>query len=236
MNNGLLSPATEKRMRPAWSVLRVPVPGAPARRIRIPLPNLAVLRWRLRRKRSPLFIVLVALAVLLSLFILSRARRARPWSNPAHDDPRSSLIFHRKELQSIWSWEISSGHYPSFHPGTVFFFLFIHILILSQVPEKIALKELLTNPAIPFRTKTRSRSLTDPSIYVGTRGTGPKRAYLDIQSRPPNIAYPPRPVPGSIADMDIIMKHCDFSQNKVSPFQPPLLSCHSPSLSMCVTA
>lgn len=120
MNNGLLSPATEKRMRPAWSILRVPVPGAPARRLRIPLPNLAVIRWRLRRKRSPLFIALVALAVLLSLFLLSRARRSRSWSNPAHDDPRSSLVFHRKELQRIWSWEISSGHYPSFHPGTFF--------------------------------------------------------------------------------------------------------------------
>ena len=90
------------------------------------------------------------------------------------------------------------------------------------VPDKIALNELPTNPAIPYRPRAakppRYRSLTNPSVYVGTHGVGPKRVYLDIQSQPPNIAYPPRPVPGSIADMDIIMKHCDFSQNKVCLF------------------
>lgn len=32
---------------------------------------------------------------------------------------------------------------------------------------------------------------------------------------PPNVAYPPRPVPGSVADMDVIMKHCNFSAHKV---------------------
>ena len=35
------------------------------------------------------------------------------------------------------------------------------------------------------------------------------------QSRPPNVAYPPRPVPGSAADLDIVMDNCDFSENKV---------------------
>ena len=48
-----------------------------------------------------------------------------------------------------------------------------------------------------------------------TRGTGAKRIYLDIQSSPENSAYPPRPVPGSVADLDIVMDHCDFSEKKV---------------------
>ena len=95
------------------------------------------------------------------------------------------------------------------------------------VPDKIAFNDLPTNPAIPHRPKAakppRYRSLTDPSVYVGTHGIGSKRVYLDIQSQPPNIAYPPRPVPGSIADMDIIMKHCDFSQNKVCHFFFPCI-------------
>ena len=90
------------------------------------------------------------------------------------------------------------------------------------VPDKIAFNELPTNPAIPYRPRAakppRYRSLSDPTVYVGTHGVGPKRVYLNIQSQPPDIAYPPRPVPGSIADMDIIMKHCDFSQNKVCRF------------------
>lgn len=117
MNNGLLlSPASEKRMRPAWSILWIPIPGAPARRLRIPLPNLAVLRWRLRRKRAPLFLAL-ALALLLAFLLLARLRRSRPWSKPSLGDPHSTLVFHRKDLQTIWSWEITSGHYPSFHPS-----------------------------------------------------------------------------------------------------------------------
>jgi WD repeat and SOF domain-containing protein 1 len=41
--------------------------------------------------------------------------------------------------------------------------------------------------------------------------------YLDIQAKPPDTAYPPRPVPGSVADMDIVMDHCDFSTQKVRP-------------------
>ena len=51
-------------------------------------------------------------------------------------------------------------------------------------------------------------------------GSGPKRVYLDIQSHPPNVANPPRPVPGSVADLDHIMSHCDFGQGKVSVFFP----------------
>lgn len=44
---------------------------------------------------------------------------------------------------------------------------------------------------------------------------GAKRVYLDLQAKLPNVAYPPRPVPGSVADLDVIMDYCDFSQNKV---------------------
>ena len=50
---------------------------------------------------------------------------------------------------------------------------------------------------------------------TNTVGIGAKRVYLDIQAKPPNVAYPPRPMPGSVADMDVVMDHCDFSQNKV---------------------
>ncbi len=56
---------------------------------------------------------------------------------------------------------------------------------------------------------------TSGPVQVHTTGVGQRRIYLDIQSRPPNVAYPPRPVPGSIADLDIVMEHCDFSEKKV---------------------
>ncbi|KAF8635734.1 hypothetical protein AX15_000350 [Amanita polypyramis BW_CC] len=210
MNNGLLSPS-EKRHRPPWLAVVLPIPGVRARHLRIAIPNPAALfpHPRLRRKRSPFFLSLACLACLLTLLLLSRARSSRSsWSKQLAEDAHATLVFHRRELQHIWRWEIASGHYPSFHP----------------VPEQIALDELLTNPAIPRRPNaakpSRYRSTTDPAVFVGTHGTGPKRVYLDIQSQPPNVAYPPRPVPGSVADMDIIMKHCDFSQNKVGTSLP----------------
>ena len=87
-------------------------------------------------------------------------------------------------------------------------------IYFDPVPEQLRLKTALENPALP------SRRISDPppqSPYVtATQGTGAKRIYLDIQSSPENSAYPPRPVPGSVADLDIVMDHCDFSEKKVN--------------------
>jgi DDB1- and CUL4-associated factor 13 len=79
-----------------------------------------------------------------------------------------------------------------------------------SVPEGLALNTPLLNPVLPPR---RTSNNSNPSLNVGV---GHKRIYLDIQSQLPNVAYPPRPVPGSIVDLDIVMEHCDFSEKKVS--------------------
>lgn len=91
------------------------------------------------------------------------------------------------------------------------------------VPKHIGLKEPPHNPAIPPKLRVVPPSRYRPPTTavaadtdIDTLGTGPKRVYLDIQSKPPDVAYPPRPVAGSIADMDVVMKHCDFSTGKVS--------------------
>lgn len=76
----------------------------------------------------------------------------------------------------------------------------------------------IENPALPpiKRPKIPSRFRPPPKATVtSSHGIGSKRVYLDIQAQPPNNAYPPRPVPGSVADLDVIMEHCDFSSNKV---------------------
>lgn len=44
-------------------------------------------------------------------------------------------------------------------------------------------------------------------------GAGPERTYHAHNS--PNFGYPLRVPPGSVADMDVIMDHCDFSENRV---------------------
>jgi WD repeat and SOF domain-containing protein 1 len=75
------------------------------------------------------------------------------------------------------------------------------------------------NPALPPRkvAKIPSRFRPPGAAISETVGHGPKRVYLDIQARPPNVAYPPRPVPGSVADLDIVMNFCDYSTAKVVP-------------------
>lgn len=75
------------------------------------------------------------------------------------------------------------------------------------------------NPGIPPQ---RSQSRTPIGSFANsTRGTGHTRRYLDVTTHPPNVAYPPRPVPGSVADLDIVMEHCDFGQKKVRRRHPP---------------
>lgn len=86
------------------------------------------------------------------------------------------------------------------------------------VADQIGLTEEVYNPALPPLKKTTLPSRFRPPAKLPvttTRGIGSKRVYLDIQAHPPNVAYPPRPVPGSVIDLDVIMDNCDFSQNKV---------------------
>ncbi|RXW17663.1 hypothetical protein EST38_g8188 [Candolleomyces aberdarensis] len=187
----------------------VAIPGVHNRRLRIYLPNLASFNplriSKLRRKRGPLFISFACLAVFLTVLLVTKSLGRSDWNSDWSNDPTDdgpTLVFHRKHLQQIWKWEIESGHYPS----------------RASVPLEIGLTETLVNPALPHKPPalkpSRYLSPDSDNFVVDTHGVGPKRVYLDLQSHPPNVAYPPRPVPGSVADMDEIMKHCDFSANK----------------------
>ena len=95
----------------------------------------------------------------------------------------------------------------------------IAISFVLLVPVKLSFTEKFNNPAIPPQPKalkpSRYRQPGAFDVVTESLGMGGKRTYLDIQSQPPNVAYPPRPVPGSVADMDHIMAHCDFGQAKV---------------------
>jgi DDB1- and CUL4-associated factor 13 len=94
------------------------------------------------------------------------------------------------------------------------------------------------NPALPPRKVAKIPSrFRPPGAAVGeTIGHGPKRVYLDIQARPPDVAYPPRPVPGSVADLDIIMDLCDFPSKVPIPRLPLPLMRLTPFCSMSETA
>ncbi|KAF9244600.1 hypothetical protein BU15DRAFT_59364 [Melanogaster broomeanus] len=157
----------------SWTVpVSLPIPGVRTRKLRLFMPNptrvqqLGLLRFG--RRRGPLFICLLLIASIFTVFSFARkfGTEEKQWTPNFGES--STLVFGREDLQRIWKWEIASGHYPSKRDTTT------------------------------------------------TRGDGRRRVYLDIQSQPPNVAYPPRPVPGSVADLDIIMEQCDFSQNKAS--------------------
>ncbi|KAJ7868315.1 hypothetical protein B0H13DRAFT_2064493 [Mycena leptocephala] len=175
-----------------------PIPGVRKRRLRDLFPTV-----RLRRQRGPFLVCFACMAVVLTVILVSRGLGRTDWDQESSGEP-PTLVFRREDLQRIWNWEIASGHFPS----------------RQSIPKQIGLVDPPINPALPPKSRTISPSRYRPSSSVvvsadtDTLGVGPKRIYLDIQSTPPLVSYPPRPVPGSVADLDVVMKHCDFSQGK----------------------
>lgn len=190
----------------SWTVpVSLPIPGVRTRRLRLFMPNPTRMQQlglsRFGRRRGPLFLCLLLIVSIFTVFSFARkfGTEEKQWSSNFSES--STLVFGREDLQRIWKWEIASGHYPS----------------KREIPEQVGLTTPPLNPAIPPRKvptiPSRFRPPPGP-VSTTTRGDGPRRVYLDIQSQPPNVAYPPRPVPGSVADLDVIMEQCDFSQNK----------------------
>ncbi|KAI0756590.1 hypothetical protein C8Q80DRAFT_1089994 [Daedaleopsis nitida] len=189
--------------------ISLPIPGVRTRRLRLMLPNVpklhhnAIARFGRRRGRMLLVTGLVAVLFTLVMMLSSRDRfvpEERSWRPPnvyATQEP-STLVFQREDLQRIWQWEIGAGHFPS----------------LQKIPETIGMVAPPVNPALPPKKASTIPSRFRPPSVTDTFGIGARRVYLDIQSKAPNLAYPPRPYPGSVADMDVIMENCDYSQGK----------------------
>ncbi|KAL7285220.1 hypothetical protein ACG7TL_000313 [Trametes sanguinea] len=189
----------------SWLVpISLPIPGVRTRRLRLMLPNLPKLHHstiaRFGRRRGRMLLATGFLAIVLTVVMMFSLRdrfvpEDRNW--PAYQEP-STLVYRREDLQRIWEWEVAAGHYPS----------------AQKIPETIGLTTPPINPALPPRKSSTIPTRFRPPSVTNTVGIGAKRVYLDIQAKPPNVAYPPRPMPGSVADMDVVMDHCDFSQNK----------------------
>ncbi|KAF8632638.1 hypothetical protein AX15_001837 [Amanita polypyramis BW_CC] len=190
---------------PWWITVSLPIPGVPLRRLRLVALNPVRVHEfaisRLGRKRGSLFLCVSFLALIFATFSLATrfGSQAKQWPPFTRDPP--TLVYKREDLQRIWKWEISSGHYPS----------------RREIPESIELRSPPDNPALPSSRPIPHKPISNRRLspYATTsRGVGANRVYLDLQSQPPNVAYPPRPVPGSIADFDIVMDRCDFSKKK----------------------
>jgi WD repeat and SOF domain-containing protein 1 len=126
-----------------------------------------------------------------------------------------------------------------------------HADVPFLVPDGVPLPPTLYNPAVPasmLQTPAEpepavgyQQKPSQPMTRTNLIGTGPERYYLPIENKglPPwqrqnhqqqsqhgiddGAAYAPRPLPGSIVDLDKILEKCDFSTNKVS--QDPAFMC-----------
>ncbi|KAH9175461.1 glycosyltransferase family 32 protein [Lactarius sanguifluus] len=199
----------EKKLRHAkatsWTVsIFLPIPGL-RRHLRLVVPNLSLLYQfafsHFSRRRGTLVLLLACVSIIFTVYaVAQRFGQRRSSGGSLFTAEPSTLVFGRENLQKIWQWEIQSGHYPS----------------SRDIPKAIGLTVPPLNPALHPRkvAKIPSRFRPPGAAISETVGHGPKRVYLDIQARAPNVAYPPRPVPGSVADLDIIMNFCDYSTAK----------------------
>jgi len=93
----------------------IPMPSLASHTRRIRLKSLSpssVPRFRIARRRG-LFCrcltFLIGLLAVVAVLMLLGTEESH-WTPPFRD---STLVFGRENLQSIWRWEIESGHYPS---------------------------------------------------------------------------------------------------------------------------
>ncbi|KIY70979.1 hypothetical protein CYLTODRAFT_419257 [Cylindrobasidium torrendii FP15055 ss-10] len=189
--------------RPWFVPVAVPIPACRSRALRLWFLNPQRLRdasiFRLGYKRGSLLLLVMVTMVVIWALGKRFATDARKWPAPFTDP--STLVFRREDLQKVYLWEIESGHYPS----------------RRKIPEGIALRTAPGNPALPTddtRLPPPRLRPTPGGISTTTTGKGPHRHYPDLRVDPPNVAYPPRPISGSVADLDIVMEHCDFSDKK----------------------
>ena len=175
------------------------------------------LHYQSTRKRPSLLGWLVI--VLLTFFTLLRLKHHRPNINIPFV-PNSTNILTDDQIARLWKWEISRGHYPS----------------SRRTPPLVNLAGV-GNPGVdasswdyhPLPGDVQKAGLPKgpsrfPAQFPGAealRPHGPKREYLNIinpQAPSSNAhlpsAYPPRPQPGSIIDLDLVMDHCDFTTHQ----------------------
>ena len=234
----------------SWLIpLSTPIPGMRNRRLRLWAPNPARIHQvsvtRFGRKRGTLVLCFGLFLFVFAAFAVHRRSDSSPsqWPTFLTGDP-PTLVFTRADLQRIWKWEIESGHYPSGQKSASCFVTLSEVdpwliqVYLAPffsfpprffapfgftVPEAIGFSSAIQNPALPPRKAARLPPRLRPASksITSTSGIGPRRVYLNIQSSGSEESHPPRPVAGSIADLDIVMKHCDFSTNQVMLVSSP---------------
>ena len=114
-------------------------------------------------------------------------------------------MFRKEDLQLIWKWEVASGHCPS--RTRVFMRVCRVQVVIATCDAPYSTQTDWSENTITHESKhsmsiadSKPRSPTEETKF-DTYEVGAKCVYLDIQSLYHDVTYPPRPVPGSIADM-----------------------------------
>lgn len=108
--------------RPWFIPVSMSIPGLRTRRLRMIFLDPRRLHHsatsRFGRAKGSAILFLGFLVCLLFTFALGKrfGTREKKWPRPFIVEP--TLVFKREDLQRIWHWEISSGHYPSHRSST----------------------------------------------------------------------------------------------------------------------
>ncbi|CAK9786497.1 hypothetical protein CC85DRAFT_283093 [Cutaneotrichosporon oleaginosum] len=179
------------------------------RHIRIPLPIPPRLFARMLRLHPLLRITLAAIAIVVILIFSLGMRKSGPAGRKTWiplKDP-STLVLSPPEVAKIWEWEVLSGHHPS----------------LAEVPASVPIQQSLVNPIVPASLLSAAKPTSKAGELQRTPidhrhplvGKGPARRYITPWDKPlRSPGFPPRPVPGAVMDLDIIVDKCDFGTNK----------------------
>lgn len=103
-----------------WIPVAVPIPGLRSRRLRLYAPNVRQMHYsamaRFGRKRGSLVFAIALALFCFVVFAVGKRFGSRTKQWPTLREP-PTLVFKRDDIQRIWEWEVSSGHYPSREPS-----------------------------------------------------------------------------------------------------------------------
>lgn len=195
---------------PWLSRFYVPIPGSPGRFLTVVLPipsGLAtILRNHFARPRMALITLFIGLLVFVNVSMVLKKANARRTPGESIVNVitdvvtgQDTVVFNRDEIRRIYEWEIWGGNHPT----------------RRRIPAEVGIPHDLYNPSVPPRDQLSWPAPSEPPFLIdgadnATIGTGPTRVYFAPQAPPRNLAYPPRPEPGSMADLDKITQYCDF--------------------------
>ncbi|TIB15518.1 hypothetical protein E3P92_01649 [Wallemia ichthyophaga] len=156
-----------------------------------------------------LLVVVAFAATFIFISFLQKVAQDHQIELPSPFQAATTLQFTNDELKSFWLAEIDAGRYPS----------------SRKLPDSLQFDDYIKNPALPTfeylapivqsQILSYSDTSTSTSPYPLNNSVipmGPNRYYYHRDSR--GSAYPPRPIPYSALDLDVVMEHCDFSTHQ----------------------